>query len=99
MTRTSTLEIETRHHSPTAAPTPEAALMPRRVLIVEDNDLARRQLHQLLQQDPHLQVESTNDGHRALKELSEHSYSIVITDLRMPTLDGMELIKEVQHRG
>ena len=75
------------------------ASIPRRILIVEDNELARRQLQQLLEVDKNLQVTTTNDGERALQELTEHTYSIVITDLRMPRLDGMQLIKEVQRHS
>jgi DNA-binding NtrC family response regulator len=76
----------------------EAQSVPRRILIVEDNEVARRQLQQLLQSDLSLQVDATGDGHKALQDLTEHNYSIVITDLRMPRLDGMELIREVQQR-
>ena len=81
------------------APVPnEAESVPRRILIVEDNEVARRQLQQLLQSDLKLQVDATGDGQKALQDLTEHNYSIVITDLRMPRLDGMELIREVQQR-
>lgn len=76
----------------------DAESVPRRILIVEDNEVARRQLQQLLQTDLQLQVDATGDGHKALQDLSEHNYSIVITDLRMPRLDGMELIRTVQQR-
>src|SRR5215831_18518141 len=76
----------------------EADAVPRRILIVEDNEVARRQLQQLLQTDLKLQVDATGDGQKALQDLAEHNYSIVITDLRMPRLDGMELIREVQQR-
>jgi DNA-binding NtrC family response regulator len=76
----------------------DAEAVPRRILIVEDNEVARRQLQQLLQTDLNLQVDATGDGHKALQDLAEHNYSIVITDLRMPRLDGMELIREVQQR-
>src|SRR5260370_6224023 len=72
--------------------------VPRRILIVEDNETARRQLQQLLQSDLPVQVDVTGDGNKALQDLAEHNYSIVITDLRMPRLDGMELIREVQQR-
>ena len=78
--------------------TKEADAVPRRILIVEDNEVARRQLQQLLQTDLKLQVDATGDGQKALQDLAEHNYSIVITDLRMPRLDGMELIREVQQR-
>jgi DNA-binding NtrC family response regulator len=77
----------------------DAASVPRRILIVEDNDHARRQLHHLLQQDSQLAVDAVSDGHKALQHLIEHSYSIVITDLRLPGLDGMDLIKEIHQRN
>lgn len=85
----------------TAAPTtsrsdPQA--LTRAILIVEDNGLARQQLQQLLQTNPQLRVDATGDGEQALRLLNEHNYSIVITDLRMPRCDGMELIREVQTR-
>ena len=72
--------------------------MKRNILIVEDNELARKQLQQILEDDPQLHVETTGDGTKALEELTKNSYSIVITDLRMPRLDGMQLIKEMQQR-
>src|SRR5260370_16299765 len=83
---------------PPAAVSKDGEPVPRRILIVEDNETARRQLQQLLQSDLPLQVDVTGDGNKALQELAEHNYSIVITDLRMPRLDGMELIPQVQHR-
>jgi DNA-binding NtrC family response regulator len=70
----------------------------RRILVVEDNQLARRQLQQLLQVDPGLSVEVAGDGEDALRRLSEQDYSIVITDLRMPGCDGLELIGQIQER-
>jgi DNA-binding NtrC family response regulator len=86
---------------PTAEPVgfPEFSSVPRRILIVEDNDQARKQLQELLQFDPGLQVDSTSDGRQALRKLEDQPYSIVLTDLRMPSLDGMELIKEVQKKS
>src|SRR5581483_5305556 len=75
-----------------------AAAVRKRILIVEDNEAARKQLQQVLQTDPHFEVESTGDGAEALRLLGERNYSIVITDLRMPRCDGMDLIREVQRR-
>ncbi|HEV3204823.1 MAG TPA: sigma-54 dependent transcriptional regulator, partial [Gemmataceae bacterium] len=72
--------------------------MPRRVLIVEDNELTCKQLKQILAADPLILVETLGDGNKALEELAAKNYSIVVTDLRMPHMDGMELIREVQKR-
>src|SRR5262249_39629902 len=90
---------QANHRATPAAPLKETALPPRRILIVEDNDLARQQLQQLLQLNPELQVDTTADGQQALKDLTEHNYSIVITHLRMPPRDGMELCRGIQPRG
>jgi DNA-binding NtrC family response regulator len=70
--------------------------MQRRILVVEDDEQTRQQLQALLQNDNNLKVDITGDGNTALKALLEHNYSIVLTDLRMPRLDGMHLIEEVQ---
>jgi DNA-binding NtrC family response regulator len=72
--------------------------VPRRLLIVEDNEPAARQLQQILEANPHLKVDTASDGKQALHQLLQQPYSVVITDLKMPRLDGMQLIKEVQQR-
>ncbi len=77
----------------------ETPLPPRSVLLVEDEDAARTKLQALLQTDSGLRVDVTKDGDQALQRLLENNYSILITDLRMPRLDGMQLLKEVQRRG
>jgi len=80
------------------APALEPAALPRNILIVEDDELTRRQLQQLLQADPNLSVEVIGDGKQALERLTENTYSIVVTDLRMPRCDGMDLIREIEQR-
>ncbi len=85
--------------APAASTTTETGLPPRGVLIVEDEEGARTKLQALLQIDPGLRVDTTKDGDQALQRLLENNYSILITDLRMPRLDGMQLLKEVQRRG
>src|SRR5947209_11252663 len=82
-----------------AAPPAEPNLAMRGVLLVEDEESARHRLQTLLQADPALRVESVRDGDQALQRLLENNYSVLITDLRMPRLDGMQLLKEVQRRG
>jgi DNA-binding NtrC family response regulator len=72
--------------------------MQRRILIAEDNELTRQQLQQLLEAEPKVQVDTTGDGLEALQALIERNYSLVITDLKMPRLSGMQLIEEVQQR-
>jgi DNA-binding NtrC family response regulator len=88
--------------SPPAAEAPRAnpTRLSTRILVVEDNDLARKQLQQLLQVNPQFQVDAVGDGKRALAELEsqQQAYSLVVTDLRLPGFDGLELIREIQQR-
>jgi DNA-binding NtrC family response regulator len=93
---------EVEANGPAAASPPSAAdpnLAARGILLVEDEETARNKLQHLLQIDPALRVESVKDGDQALQRLLENNYSVLITDLRMPRLDGMQLLKEVQRRG
>jgi DNA-binding NtrC family response regulator len=76
----------------------ETGPMQRRILIAEDNELTRQQLKQLLETDGKIQVDTTGNGIEALEALIDHNYSVVITDLKMPHLSGMQLIEEVQKR-
>jgi DNA-binding NtrC family response regulator len=69
-----------------------------RLLIADDNETAARQLQALLQSELGLHVETTRDGRHALEALEREFFSIFLTDLKMPHLDGMELIGEIQAR-
>jgi DNA-binding NtrC family response regulator len=79
--------------------TEEPLRLQRRILVVDDNEVATRQLQHILQTDLDCRVDVTNNGIQALELLAEQNYSILITDLRMPQMDGMQLIREVQERG
>src|SRR5262249_51228165 len=73
----------------------------RRILIAEDNPQLRQQLQELLSKEEGIAVDSTGDGTEALELLSsgEWKYSICLTDLKLPGLDGIQLVEEVQQRG
>ncbi len=82
--------------APCEGPRPEPEIMSRRVLIVEDNEFARGELQRLLRDDPRLQVDAAAEGEEALRLLADDDYSLVLTDLRLPGLDGIEFLKEMQ---
>jgi DNA-binding NtrC family response regulator len=72
--------------------------LPRRVLILDDNETTCKQLQVLLNEQSNLQVNIQTNGQKALEELARDDYSLLITDLRMPGLDGIEMIREIQQR-
>jgi DNA-binding NtrC family response regulator len=69
---------------------------PQRVLIVEDLEDTRTSLQELLQMSLKLEVDTAEDGAAALVLLREKPYSLVITDLRMPKINGLKLIETIQ---
>src|SRR5437867_3505210 len=85
--------MEPASEDTTPAPPPK-----QRILVAEDSPSGRKQLQQLLESQLGVVVETVANGSEALEALSERPYSIVITDLKMPHLDGMQLIEEVQKR-
>jgi DNA-binding NtrC family response regulator len=72
--------------------------MDRRILIAEDNETNRLQMQQVLEADGKLKVDTKADGIEALDAVVNSNYSILLTDLKMPRLNGMQLIEEVQKR-
>lgn len=66
--------------------------MRNRILIVDDERNIRRSLRALLE-GPRAEVLEAEDGRAALEMLGRGEIDLVITDLRMPGMDGMELLR------
>lgn len=62
------------------------------VLIVED-DAATRRLYKFMLTNGGYPVIEAEDGVAALEQLARHACELVITDMNMPRMDGMELIQ------
>jgi two-component system response regulator FlrC len=66
-----------------------------RVLVVDDEEGIRTFIGEVLKGEG-LQVTLAPDGQAALDMLSRQSFHLTITDLKMPRLDGMELLRRVR---
>ncbi|WJV25499.1 MULTISPECIES: EAL domain-containing response regulator [Pseudomonas] len=64
-----------------------------RILVVEDHPLVRASTMSVLQASGHHQVKGAKDGGEALQLLAEQPYDLVVSDLRMPGIDGVQLIE------
>ncbi len=69
----------------------------KRVLIVDDQESMRDMLADLLDMMGH-EPESVEGAHQALERLQNENIDLVITDLNMPEMDGMELMKRIKER-
>lgn len=68
-----------------------------RILVVDDEPSIRLALTELLEADGH-QVEAVAHAPAALAALEAGSWDLVLSDLRMPAMDGLELLAEVRSR-
>ena len=66
------------------------------ILVVDDSEVDCRLVAGLLQKRPDSSVHFVHDGESALDWIRSKSPDLVITDLRMPKLDGLELVKRVR---
>ncbi len=71
--------------------------MDRRILVVDDSELTCQHLSQLLAL-PGRQIKVAHDGTTALELLVERNFSLVLTDLGLPGIHGLELIREIRER-
>jgi DNA-binding NtrC family response regulator len=65
-----------------------------RILIAEDNDSSRENLTELLCT---YDIHSVCDGVQALNAFQEEKFDLIITDLRMPNMDGLHLLKHIRN--
>lgn len=72
--------------------------MTDRILIVDDEKQLARTLRQMLLLElPGTEIDTAFSGEEALSRLADHQYHLIVADLRMPGLDGLELIKGVRY--
>jgi DNA-binding NtrC family response regulator len=68
-----------------------------RILIVDDEESMRRFLSILLEREGY-QVTVVPDGDAALSSMEQQSYDVVVTDVRMPGMDGISLLENIKSR-
>jgi two-component system, cell cycle response regulator len=69
-----------------------------RVLIVDDSPIVRALVGGYLR-NAGFSVEEADNGAEALRRLESHTFDVIITDLRMPELDGFGLLEAVKRKN
>jgi two-component system chemotaxis response regulator CheY len=67
-----------------------------RCLVVEDSQVMRQLLVFALQRVRELEVTEADDGVDALRKLNGNRFDIIITDINMPIMDGLKLVKRIR---
>jgi two-component system, chemotaxis family, sensor kinase CheA len=70
----------------------------KRILIVEDSSFLRHMIRRYLEADGY-EVAETEHGQEALDTLEEKDFDLVVSDIEMPVMNGLEFIKTLRHGG
>ncbi len=69
--------------------------MANNILVVDDERTIRESLYMVLTEEGY-ETETASNGREALDIIKEKGFDIIVTDLKMPEMDGMELVRKCQ---
>ncbi len=69
-----------------------------RILIIEDEKISRITLNDVLQKEGY-QVSSTETGLKGLSLFEQKSFDVVLVDLRLPGMDGLEVLRKIKAKS
>jgi len=64
-----------------------------RILIIEDDHINRVTLAKLLKHEGH-EADTASDGREGLEKMKQQAWDVILTDLRMPGVDGLDVLRE-----
>ena len=69
-----------------------------KILIIEDDSKIRSILKEILEEKGH-EVDEAGDGQEGLKKLEAGSYDLCLCDIKMPKMDGLEVLEKARDAG
>ncbi len=69
-----------------------------KLLVIDDEPIVGKRLKPALEKSGYI-VEVCETGSEALKRINEHHFDIVVTDVRMDEVDGMEILDKVTQKS
>ena len=73
--------------------------MPNKILVIDDERAIRNILKEILTNEGYV-IDEASDGEEGLKKFTETTYALVLCDIKMPKLDGIDfLIKATEHNA
>jgi DNA-binding NtrC family response regulator len=73
----------------------ESVINAAAILVVDDEENAREGLSKILTKEGYA-VETAANGKEAIDTLKSKGFDLVITDMRMPLMDGFEVLREIK---
>lgn len=74
--------------------------MKKRILLVEDHKIVRDALRFYFENDEEYEIsDEAKNGQEGFDLLNKNTYDIMVTDINMPKMDGVELVKQIREQG
>ena len=67
-------------------------------ILVVDDDMSARTVFSSVLRNEGYRVTAVKDGYEAIKAVDEESFDLALVDLRMPGLDGIEVLEKIKSR-
>ena len=68
-------------------------------MIIEDDHSIRRVVKDILQKENLFEVHEAFDGKDGVKKIIDTKFNLILCDIKMPKMDGMEVLKKVNFRN
>ena len=69
--------------------------MAKRILVIDDEELVIESLKKLLRRENY-DVTIARNHKEAIKEVEDHDFDLIVADIRMPEVDGVEIVKHIR---
>ena len=73
-------------------------MIPKRILIIDDEENFRHMLSVILKKEKY-DIETASNGEEGLQKVADSPFDQILCDIRMPQMDGLEFLREVQKMG
>ena len=71
-----------------------------KILIIEDEESIRRVLVRILnEEDSNFEIHEASDGKKGLESISKDNFDLVLCDIKMPKIDGIELLQRTRKKN
>jgi CheY-like chemotaxis protein len=72
--------------------------MPKRILVIDDEEFMRQIIQEMLEMEGYV-VETAANGRKGLQLYLKEPHDLVVTDIFMPEMEGLETIRELHRRS